>query len=321
MLQGVLVAMCAAFGSTMAATLFLANAGAAEIPVYYVLFAIVSIPLSVLFSGVIDRWPRRVTLAFVLVFYMIAAALDVAVRRRRRAIGYYALYVVISVFELMMYSLYYTIFSDYFTVGEAKRYGGAMTIALGLGAAVGSLLVSLLTEFAELRRVFLALPLLVGLTLAHLVWLTRREEPLDEVESAAEEGLIESLKALPKVARRYPIVLLMAAAVFVNIIGQCVMEFEAFSIYASAYPDEAMLASFLGRMTAAVDVIGILIVFFVANPLIPRVGVARMNLVPPAINFVSFLFLSVSLRPCPPASWPISTTIRWSTASTSRYFP
>ena len=277
----------------MAASLFLANAGAKAIPLYYILFAVVSIPASVSFSGIIDRWPRRTTMTFLLVSY-VTGALLASPFIGAGAIGYFVLYVTISVFEIMMYSVYYTLFSDYFNVSEAKRHGGAMTIALGVGAAIGSLMISALTEFVEPRRVFLVLPLLVGITLAHLLWLTRREEPLDEVESGAEEGLIASLKALPMVSWRYPVVLLMAASVFVNIIGQCIMEFEAFSIYASTYPNEGELASFLGRMTAAVDIIGILVVFFVFNPLIARVGVARMNLVSPTINLVSFLILAVS---------------------------
>src|SRR5271170_2456601 len=292
-IQGALIAMCAAFGSTMAAALFLANAGATKIPLYYMLFAVVSIPLSILFSGIIDRWPRRTTMSVLLLCYMAGAVL-VSPFIGSGAIGYYVLYIVISVFEIMMYSVYRTLFLDYFNVIEGKRYSGAMTIALGVGAAIGSLMISLLTEFVEARRVMLALPLLVGITLAHLRWLTRREEPLDEVESAAEETLIDSVKALPKMLRRYPIVLLMTACVFINIVGQCILEFEAFSIYANIYPDEGELASFLGCMTAAVDIIGILIVFFVANPLIARVGVARMNLVPPAINLASFLILTLS---------------------------
>ncbi len=193
-----------------------------------------------------------------------------------------------------MYSIYFIMFSDYFTVVEEKRYGGAMTIALGVGAMTGSLLISLLTRFVEARRLFLALPLLVGITLAQLVWLTRREQPLNETESAPEEGIVESLKALPKLSRRYPIVLLMAVATLTNIAGQCFMEFEAFSIYANTFPVERELASFLGKMTAAVDFVGILIVFFVTNPMIPRLGVAATSMVAPAINFASFLILAAS---------------------------
>lgn len=291
--QGALLALCAAFGSTLAASLFLANAGSNAIPVYYLILALASIPVSVLFSSVIDRWPRRNTLAGLLVVYMASAAIMAALMDQSVS-SFYVLYTVISVCELMIYSVYYILFSDYFSVLDAKRYSGAMTIALGVGAMAGSLLVSFLTDFFEAREVLLALPVLVLLTLAHLLWLTRRVQPLDEVESGADESMVESLRLLPQIVQRHPIILLMAAAVFVNILGQCIMEFEAFSIYANSFPDENQLASFLGKMTAAVDLIGILIVFFVSNPLIPRIGVARMAVIPAAINFATFIVLAAS---------------------------
>jgi len=293
MLLGALIAMSAAFGSTMAASLFLAHAGAGSIPVYYMLFALASIPVSILFSAVIDRWSRRKILGGLLVVYLVATALTALAMGEDRS-AYYALYIVISVCEQMLYSLYYILFSDYFTVLEGKRHGGTMTVALGLGAMAGSLAVTFLTQFIEPRRVFLFLPLLAGVALAHLAWLTRREQPLDEIESGTEESLSESLKLIPKICRRRPIILLMMVAVFVNILGQCLMEFEAFTLYAQRFPDESALASFLGKMTALVDLAGILIVFLVSNPLIPRIGVARMVAVPPAINLASFLVLAAS---------------------------
>src|SRR5258706_1723901 len=115
MLQGVLVSMCAAFGSTMAASLFIVNAGADRIPVYYMLFAAISIPLSVLFSAVIDRSPRRKTISLLLAAYMAGGGFA-ALLPAGTVSGYYALYLMISILELLIYSVYYTLFSDYFTV-------------------------------------------------------------------------------------------------------------------------------------------------------------------------------------------------------------
>lgn len=292
MIQGTLAAMCAAFGSTMAAAAFLSNAGSSALPVYYILFAALSIPVSILFSGVIDRWPRRTLMAALFLTYMVGAIAASALSNGA-AVGSYVLYVFVSVCELMIYSVYYIMFADYFTVIEGKRYGGPMTIALGGGAVIGALIIPVVTRAVGADGAFLALLPLVGVTLVHLIWLTRREQPLDEPESGAEEGILESLKSLPLLSRRHPIVLLMAAAVFANIVGQCVMEFEAFSIYAATFPDETELAAFLGKMTAVVDVVGIAIVF-ITTPLIPRLGVVKMNMVPPLINFVSFLAISLS---------------------------
>ena len=291
MIQGILAAMCASFGATMAASAFLSNAGSSALPVYYILFASLSVPVSLLFSGVIDRWPRRTLMAWLLGSYMVGAIAASALSDGSQA-GSYILYVFVSVCELMIYSVYYIMFADYFTVLEGKRYGGPMTIALGGGAIAGALLIPVATSHFGASGAFMALVPMVGATLAHLIWLTRREQPLDEPESGAEEGILESLKTLPLLSKRHPIVALMAAAMFVNVIGQCFMEFEAFSIYSSSFPDEADLAAFLGRMTAIVDIVGIIIVF-ATTPLIPRLGVAKMNMVPPTINVISFVVLAL----------------------------
>src|SRR6185295_8131038 len=101
--QGALVGACASFGSTMAASLFLANAGAATLPLYYMLFATLSIPASLLFSGIVDRWPRRTTMGGLLVIYAIAAVSSAAFLGDGTA-GYYVQYVVISVSEQLLYS-------------------------------------------------------------------------------------------------------------------------------------------------------------------------------------------------------------------------
>ncbi len=295
MAQGLLLSMSVVYGSSLAVSLFLANAGSAALPVFYLLFAALSIPLSLLFSGCIDRWPRRIILAAVMIVYMVAAPLA-SLSLSLGAAGCFLLYCVASICEQMLYGVFYIFLGDYFTVIENKRISGQVTIALAAGAMLGAGLVSLATHLVAPRTAYLALPVLVLATLAHLFWLTRREAPLDECESAAEDGIWDSLKSLPSLSRRHPIVLAMAAAMFANVSVLCLMEYEAFSLYTVSYPDEATLAPFMAMMGAAVEVIGVLLVFCLFEPLVPRLGVARMTLIPPAINLASFAVLA--LAPC-----------------------
>ncbi|HVI51870.1 MAG TPA: cyclic nucleotide-binding domain-containing protein [Candidatus Sulfotelmatobacter sp.] len=293
MVQAVLVSMSVVYGSNLASSLFLANAGAGAIPLYYVLFAALSIPLSILFSGVIDCWPRRTIMAVLLTVYMIAgtvASLFVGTG----VVGCFALYIIVSICELMLYGVYYIFFADYFTLTENKRHSGFLTVALAAGALLGAFLVSVATHFVPPRSAYLALPALVALTLWHLRWLTNREAPLDGGETAAEEGILESLKSLPSLSRRHPIVLAMAVAMFVNVFVQCIMEFEAFSLYTASYPDEESLSRFMAMMGGVVEVVGVMLVFCVSEPLITRFGVAKVNLLPPVINIVSFVAIACS---------------------------
>jgi len=281
------------FPYVVSTSLFLAHAGASAIPVYYMLFAVVAIPLSLGFSSIIDRWPRHYTLLGMLLLLALVTLVG-SIGLGDRVEGYYALYLGVSVLEVLTTGVFFVLFADYFTVTEAKRLSGAVALAMALGALTGGGLVGVLTTVADIQSLLFVSPLLVAAAAMLVLWVTRRQTPLDEASSAPEVGLLESLRDLPVMAKRYHIVGLMALAVFLNISLQCVMEYQAFSIYAKYYPDENALASFLGIVYAGMGLFGVALVFFVTNPLIPRLGVAQMNLVVPSVNVTTLSMLALS---------------------------
>ena len=288
-----LVIAATSFPFVVSTSLFLAHAGASAIPVYYMLFAVVAIPLSLGFSSIIDRWPRHHTLLGMLLLLALVT-LGGSIGLGGRLEGYYALYLGVSVLEVLIISVFFVLFADYFTVTEAKRLSGPLALAMALGALTGGGLVGVLTSVADIQSLLFVSPLLIAAAGLLILWITRRETPLDEAASAPEVGLLESLRDLPAMAKRYHIVGLMALAVFLNIFLQCVMEYAAFSIYAKYYPDANMLAAFLGIVYAGMGLLGVGLVFFVTNPLIPRLGVAQMNLVVPSVNVATFSMLALS---------------------------
>ncbi len=247
-LLALLLATTNTYASTVSASLFLARVGAEALPIYYMLFAALSIPVSILFSVTIDRWPRaRILMAMLGLFGVIGAGLAIFVGDRQ--FDYYALYVGISVSELLLYSVYYVLIADYFTTTEHKRSAGKIAMAMAGGGWRAGFWSRALSDVLGPRLALYGVPLLVGVTLAHLFWIATHERPLDESESAAEESIVESLRIMPRIAARYPIVGLLAAAVFVNIVLQCLSEYLAFSIYVRDYPQEEALASFLASST------------------------------------------------------------------------
>ncbi len=124
------------YASTLAASLFLSRLGAEAIPLYYILFAIVSIPTSTIVSRVIDRFPRHLIFKAMLgVFVLTSLAMSALLGLSDS--WYYVVYLAISVCEQLLYSLYYVLFSDYFTVVEAKRATGRVAIGMALGGLAG----------------------------------------------------------------------------------------------------------------------------------------------------------------------------------------
>jgi Cyclic nucleotide-binding domain/Major Facilitator Superfamily len=281
------------YASTFAASLFLSKVGAEAIPLYYVLFAIVSIPTSTIVSRVIDRFPRHLIFKCMLGIF-VAISLAMSTLLDLGSGWYYVVYVGISVCEQLLYSIYYVLFSDYFTVVEAKRATGRVTIGMALGGLAGGAGVVAVESLAGPRLALLLTPILVGIVVVYFASLTRLYKPVGAIEPAADESLVESLRVVPRLLARYPMVALMAGAMFLNVLLQCLSEYLAFSIYTLHYPRIEELALFLGTVNAGLNMLGFAIVILFTDPALKRFGVATMNRIYPALNVMSFGVMTTS---------------------------
>ena len=287
-----LIAVQNTYASTLVASLFLARMGAEGIPFYYVLFGIVSIPFAAFFSAIIDRFPRPVLFnnmlgAFTLTTIVLAYVLMLG------DVWCYVAFLAVRIVEHMILSVYYILFSDYFTVTDTKRYAGRVALGMAVGGLAGGALLTAVTGFGGPVIAALATPLLVAAALVFGAWLTRREHPLDAGAPASREGVIESLRILPRLLRRYPLIALLSAAMFLNVLLQCIAEFLAFSIYTIHFPAVEDLAVFLGLVNAGLNVLGFLIIVLFTDRQLPRLGVPKMNRVYPALNVLSFGVVTV----------------------------
>jgi HEAT repeat protein len=287
-----LIAVQNVYASTLVASLFLARIGAEGMPFYYVLFAVVSIPFAALFSSVIDRFPRPVLFQNMLGAFTILTIVLVFVLLLGDAWAYVAL-LAVRVFEHMIISIFYILFADYFTVLDTKRYAGRLALGMAVGGLVGGALLTLVTGFGGPVIAACVTPALVAAVLVFGVWLTRREHPLDANAPASRESVLESLKIIPRLMRRYPLIALMSAAMFINILLQCVAEFIAFSIYTIHFPSVDDLAVFLGIVSAGLNVLAFLVILLFTDRQLPRLGVPKMNRVYPALDVLTFGVLTV----------------------------
>lgn len=282
------------YGSTLAAALFLNRAGADAIPIYYVVYAVISIPISIAFTRIIDRWPRAQVFTAFIGGGAVLMGLAAAAAHSESMAPIYALYIAISVFEQTSYSIFYVLVSDYFTSVETNRSTTALAVGMALGGLAGGALAGIGAEGFDAATLLFGMPALLGAALGAFIYLQRRTKPLGEAEPQEEEGLWESFAAFAPLVRRYPIVALISVGVFLNIVVQSVIEYQVFVIYTERYPDERELTSFLGVLNGILNLVNILTSTLVTGPLLARIGVARMNIVYPAMTVTAFGALGAS---------------------------
>ncbi|MCA3575463.1 MAG: MFS transporter, partial [Aestuariivirga sp.] len=281
-------------GSSLAAGRFLSTQGGEAMSAYYVVFALLSIPAWLVYSRFIDRHSRAVLLQIYLAAMAGMTALLIAVSMLGGSIADFALYGGISVLEQLLFSLYMVMLADYLTAREMTRFATLITVALSAGAMVGGLLAGLLAPLLAPAWLMFGMPLMLLGTLGHFAWVAKRWPPAGERSPMNEGSVLDGLRDISRVLRSVGLAALLAAAVFLNIVTQCVSEYMVFGIYAENFPDEQQLASFFGLMSGALNFAAILIGFGLTGPLMSRFGVAKMNLLFPASLGLSFVAMMLS---------------------------
>lgn len=279
------------YGSTLAAALFLNRAGSNAIPLYYVLYAVLSIPVAIVFSQIIDRHPRNALFTALMVGGAILTAAVAPAAHTESKTLLYTLYIVISVFEQLSYSVFYVLMADYFTSVETNHSTTAIAVGMALGGLIGGVLAGVGAGTFHAADLLLGMPALLLITAFIFGLMRRRMVALGEAEPQAEEGLLASLAAFPPLIKRYPIAGLLALGVFLNIVVQSITEYQVFVIYTERFADEAALTRFLGVLNGALNLVNIVTSFALTGPLLARLGVARMNLVYPAMTVSAFAAL------------------------------
>jgi HEAT repeat protein len=283
-------------GISLAESVFLANAHQDRLPVFYVLLAAASIPIATVFSGLVDRFRRPVVFRYLLLA-CVALVLALHFLLRLEALPvYFAVYIGLSVVELLLDILFWVLVGDYFSSLELKRYATVFVAAMALGGLTGGGAAFLLADVRHVPagQLLLALPLVFLVALVQVTLLDRKHREFGAGGDEEEEGsLVDSLKAFPPLLRRYPLVVLLVANVLLVAVLQRVADYQVFSIYEDTYKTEEALTGFLGLLNASLNVLEALVTFFLTRPLLARIGVGGMNVVFPATTLVSFAGLAV----------------------------
>ncbi len=293
-LSAFLLATANTFGSSLAAARFLSTQGGEGIAIYYIVFALVSIPAWAVYARMIDRGSRVVLLQRFMATVIVTTSLLILASGFGGTAADYSLYAGISVLESLLYSVFQVVLIDYLTAREMTRYSTRVAVALSAGGMVGGSLAGLLAGFISPFWLLFGMPLILCLCLAHLALLSRRWKPAGEREEQGDSGIVENLRSIGGIMRGSLTAALLSIALFLNIVTQCVAEYMVFNIYTDSFPDEQALAKFFGLMSGALNFVGMAIGLWLTDPLMRRLGVARMNLVFPAACGVSFIAMLAS---------------------------
>ncbi|MDV3353824.1 cyclic nucleotide-binding domain-containing protein [Leptothoe sp. LEGE 181152] len=293
LLLAVTVLVQSVMAIAVANSIFVSQLGAERLPIAFILIGLCSMPAYICISQVVQR--VRSTELFcgaLVVLLMLVVALRLALPLDMAPVYYGLLIVSFFQWDICNNILYPSLLTDYFNTLEYKQYAPYIGISQAVGALVGGSLVGGLSRWLSTQNLLLCLPVVIAIALLQLTYLDRTQRPLSKQPSETV-GVIESLQSFPELAKRYPLVIFLAASSFLLVIIYLSSEFLWFSIYGQEFTQRA-LTGFLGLMRVVVSIVQMVVLYGLTRPLLRWLGVARMNVVFPLTTLAAFMGLGVN---------------------------
>ncbi|MEA5420377.1 hypothetical protein VB712_14185 [Spirulina sp. CCNP1310] len=297
LLLSVTIATLSIMGLVVGSSLFLTTVGPQGLPVAYVAMGIVSLPIYLGLSQIVDRIDRPRLVRRVL---GMAIALTLLLRLLLwwgKNPGHwldYLLYIGFYIqWILLLEVLLPSLVTDYFTSLDWNRYASWLRMAMAVGGVIGGGLATGLARWWATVDLLWILPLLAALAAAQ-VW--GMERSLHPIENPKDESTPEGPRLSWAALGAYPIIVFLAASTFLFILLYCMAEYLYFAVYldyfdiSAASPQENRdeLTQFIGTVRMINNVIPFVVLYLVTQPLLNYWGVGVMNLVYPLLTLGAF---------------------------------
>ncbi|MBX2862279.1 MAG: cyclic nucleotide-binding domain-containing protein, partial [Leptolyngbyaceae cyanobacterium MAG.088] len=293
LLLAVTVLVQSVMAIAIANSIFVSQVGASHLPIAFILIGFCSMPAYIAISQVVQR--VRSTQLFcgaLMVLVVLVVALWLALPMDTAPVYYGLLIVSFFQWDICNNILYPSLLTDYFNTLEYKQYAPYIGIAQAVGTLVGGGLVSGLSRWLNTQDLLLCLPVVIAIAFLQLTYLDRTQRPLSP-QPIETVGVVESLRSFPELAKRYPLVIFLAASSFLLVIIYLSSEFLWFSIYGQEF-SQRQLTGFLGLMRVVVSIVQMVVLYGLTRPLLRWLGVARMNVLFPLTTLAAFFGLGVN---------------------------
>ena len=265
-------------------SLFLVETGPDQLPVVYIILALVSLPITYLVSDVLARFPTRQVIGWVLGFLTLNLMLLRWLFLFDHPLIYMAFYIWVGIFGILVISLFWLLANSIFDSAQSKRLFSLLTLAAILGSVFGSEASSLIVSFTpviteDLLYISIGLLFLAILTL----YFIPGSDPEDDKESEVSNRFANK-KETPSAVKtvfqsKYQ--LLIAGVIGLTTVATTFTDYQFKVLSFNAYPETENLTAFIGTFYAGISLASLGIQVLFSSGIIKKFGVAGAVLTRP----------------------------------------
>jgi AAA family ATP:ADP antiporter len=274
--------------------------GVRNLPWLFTGTLVAMLALNPLFAYAVKRWTRERFIAIAYRFFsanllVFMALLALATPEQHVWIGR-AFFIWVSVFNLFVVSVFWSLVVDIFNAEQGKRLFGILATGATVGGIAGSALTSGFVETVGQHWLLLAsiVFLEVAVFAARRVALSGTDARRDRSVAKAEEPVGGGILAGISHTLRSPYLLGIAAFILLYSVTSTFLYFQQASLAEAAFADRAARTAFFSDIDFWVNVITLVFQILLTGRLIGVLGVAMVLCILPLISMVGFTALAIA---------------------------
>lgn len=260
---------------------------------------VVMLLLQPVYGLLVSRYPRRVFLPVVYLFFIATLLLFYLAFDSGMPGRGMAFFIWIAVFNLFAVAVFWSFMADIFDNSEARAYYGYIGAAGTLGAFLGPLLTRGLVERVGIANlmlvasVFLVFCLVCQMRLRY--WAVEREQErgVRSGETPMGGGVFAGLTLVA----REPLLRWMAVVVLFGVGVGTLLYNEQASIVRRFYPDPRAATVYYANIDLAINALTLFVQLFITRWLLSRFGIRPALLLPPLAIFLGYALLTATPLP------------------------
>lgn len=272
--------------------------GIENLPWLFTATLVAMIALNPLYAWIVRGLPSRKAIPVVYVFFVanlaaFGVAAHVASPEQLVWVGR-AFFIWLSVFNLFVVSVFWTLMVDLFDSGQAKRLFGVLSAAATLGATLGSTIAATLAKAlstAMLMAVAAALLMVAVACVARIVRLARDVPHKADLESEAIGGGL--LAGLSHVAKS-PYLIGIGLYILFYAVTSTFLYFQQVEIAKAYFADRASRTAFFAQVDLAVNVLTLVVQVLLTGRMLKSLGTPVCAALLPLMTLIGFAIFAWS---------------------------
>ena len=260
---------------------------------------VIMLLLQPVYGWLVSRFPRRVFLPAIYVFFIATLLLFYAMFDSGVAGRGLAFILWITVFNLFAVAVFWSFMADIYSNAEARRYYGYIGAAGTMGAFLGPVLTRVLVERVGIANMMLVSAALLTVCVVCIARLRQYA-----VAREAERGLASGEKPMGgqilaglKLVAKEPLLRWLALVVVLGVGIGTLLYNEQNRIARTAFATAEERAAFFSTLDLAVNSLTLVVQLLVTRALMSRFGIAPALLIPGVAIILGFSILAASPLP------------------------